>query len=255
MKDVLVEDQDRVLHVTLNRANKRNALTLQMCKDIVTAVRSAESRNDIGCTLIRANGSVFSAGMDLSERPPVDELSRAHEDLFTLGARAIKPIVIAVTGTALAGGLGLVAQGHVVLASPNAQFGLPEVRIGFWPFVVYRAVERAVGKRRALELSLTGASFSAEQGLAWGLVHRIHSDTELLEAAQGAAREIAASSPFAISLGLQYVRDAEGKSRSEAGELAAALRAELMASGDYKEGTSAFREKREPHWPSIADRS
>ena len=153
MTDILVHDHYRVLHLTLNRPTKRNALTMQMCKDIVAAVKSAESRNDIGCTLISANGSVFCAGMDLTEEPPVDELLKVHEELFTLGANARKPIVIGVNGAALAGGLGLVAQGHVVLASPNAVFGLPEVRIGFWPFVVYRAVESALGKRRTLELS------------------------------------------------------------------------------------------------------
>jgi len=154
-------------------------LTLQMCKDIVAAVRSAETRSDIGCTLITANGSVFCAGMDLNEDPPMDELLQVHEELFTLGAQAVKPIVVAVNGAALAGGLGLVAQGHVVLASPNAVFGLPEVRIGFWPFVVYRAVEAGLGKRRALELSLTGASFQAAQAMAWGLVHHIHPASEI----------------------------------------------------------------------------
>jgi enoyl-CoA hydratase/carnithine racemase len=253
--DIVVEDHDRVLHLILNRPAKRNALTMQMCKDIVAAVRSAESRNDVGCTLISANGTVFCAGMDLSEDAPVDQLLPVHEQLFTLGAQTLKPIVVAVNGAALAGGLGLAAQGHIVLASPNASFGLPEVRIGFWPFVVYRAIEAAVGKRRALELSLTGASFATEQALAWGLVHRVHSDADLQESAKKFAREIARSSPRAISLGLEYVRDAEGKSLREAGEIAATLRAKLMASGDYKEGTAAFREKREPRWPNSADRS
>ena len=253
--DILVEDQDRVRHLILNRSSKRNALTMQMCKDIVESVRSAESRNDIGCILITGQGSAFCAGMDLHEAPPIDELSHAHEHLFTMGALALKPIVIAVNGAALAGGLGLVAQGHVVLASSNASFGLPEVRIGFWPFVVYRALEAAMGKRRTLELSLTGASFTADQALAWGLVHRVHSDADLEESANKVAREIAHSSPSAISLGLEYMRDAEGKSLRDAGKIAAALRAKLMVSEDYKEGTAAFREKREPRWSHSADRS
>jgi enoyl-CoA hydratase/carnithine racemase len=249
--DILVHDHYRVLHLTLNRPTKRNALTLQMCKDIVAAVQSAESRNDIGCTLISANGGVFCAGMDLNEEPPMEELLQVHEQLFTLGARSLKPIVVAVNGAALAGGLGLVAQGHVVLASPNAVFGLPEVRIGFWPFVVYRAVEAALGRRRALELSLTGASFQVQEALSWGLVHHVHPAAEIHDTSKSVAREIAKSSPLAIATGMQYVHDAEEKSAREAGEIAAALRAKLMASGDYKEGTTAFREKREPHWPSM----
>jgi enoyl-CoA hydratase/carnithine racemase len=251
MDDILVHDHYRVLHLTLNRPTKRNALTLQMCRDIIKAVKSAEDRNDIGCILITANGSVFCAGMDLSENPPVNELLEVHEELFTLGARAKKPIVIGVNGAALAGGLGLVAQGHVVLASPNAVFGLPEIRIGFWPFVVYRSVEAALGKRRTLELSLLGTSFQASQALDWGLVHQIHAMSELHDTSKGVAREIAKSSPLAIASGMQYVQEAEEKSAAEAGEIAAKLRAHLMASADYNEGTAAFREKREPHWPSM----
>lgn len=249
--DILVHDQDRVRHLILNRSSKRNALSMQMCKDIVASVRSVESRNDIGCILISSHSSVFSAGMDLHEDPSADELVHVHEELFTLGAHVLKPIVIAVNGVALAGGLGLVAQGHIVLASPNALFGLPEVRIGFWPFVVYRAVEKALGKRKALELSLTGASFDVQQALAWGLVHQIHPVPDIHDRASGVAREIAKFSPLAVTSGLRYVCDAEGKSAREAGEIAAALRAKLMASGDYQEGTAAFREKREPRWPSM----
>jgi len=251
LTDILVHDHHRVLHLILNRPTKRNALTLQMCADIVAAVRSAESRADIGCTLISANGGVFCSGMDLDETASMDHLLKVHEELFTLGAQSLKPIVIAVNGAALAGGLGLVAQGHVVLASPNAVFGLPEVRIGFWPFVVYRAVEAALGKRRALELSLTGNSFQAQQGLDWGLIHKICPAAEIHETSKSVAREIAKSSPLAIASGMRYVRDAEGKSSEEAGRIAAGLRAKLMASGDFKEGTAAFKEKREPHWPSL----
>jgi enoyl-CoA hydratase/carnithine racemase len=145
----------------------------------------------------------------------------------------------------------LVAQGHVVIASPNAVFGLPEVRIGFFPFVVYRAVEAAVGKRRTLELSLTGASFQAQQALEWGLVHEIHPAAEIHDSSKSAAREIAKASPMAIAAGMRYVREANGKTPEEAGEIAAKLRSELMNSGDYREGIAAFHEKREAHWPSI----
>lgn len=246
-----MHDHYRVLHLTLNRPTKRNALTLQMCKDIVAGVRSGEARKDIGCILISANGSVFCAGMDLDESAPIDEMLEIHEQLFTLGAQSAKPIVVAVSGAALAGGLGLVAQGHVVLASPNAVFGLPEVRIGFWPFVIYRAVEAALGKRRTLELSLTGNSFQAQQAADWGLVHQIHSVAEIHTISKAVAREVAKASPLAVSLGLRYVREAEGKSPAEAGAIASILRAELAASGDYKEGIEAFKHKREARWPSM----
>jgi enoyl-CoA hydratase/carnithine racemase len=249
--DILVNDSDRIRHLTLNRSNKRNALTLKMCAQIVEAVRSAQSRADIGCILISANGSVFCSGMDLSESAPVEEVLKVHEQLFTLGAESLKPIVVAVNGAALAGGLGLVAQGHVVLASANGVFGLPELRVGFWPFVVYRSVEAALGKRCTLQLSLTTDNFDAQQGLAWGLVHRLCDADELAAISWNTARAIGESSPLAISSGMQYVRAAEGKSLSEAGEIAASHRAKLMASADFKEGTSARKQKRKPLWPSM----
>jgi enoyl-CoA hydratase/carnithine racemase len=249
--DILIDDRRRVRHVTLDRPNKRNALTLKMCKDIVEAVASAQSREDIGCILIGANGSVFCAGMDLAEAAPMETVLKVHEQLFTLGAQSLKPIVVAVNGAALAGGLGLVAQGHVVIASPNGVFGLPELRVGFWPFVVYRSIEAALGKRCTLQLSLTANNFDAQQALAWGLVHRICDADELAAIAWNTALEIAGSSPLAIASGMQYVRAAEGKSTSEAGEIAAAHRAKLMASADFKEGTSARKQKRKPSWPSM----
>lgn len=249
--DIVIEDSQRVRHITLNRPSKRNALTLEMCKQIIEAVESAQSSTDIGCILIRGTGSVFCSGMDLAEGAPIDDLLKVHEQLFTLGAKSLKPIVIAVNGPALAGGLGLVAQGHVVFASPNAVFGLPEVRIGFWPFIIYRSVEAALGKRNTLQLSLTGDNFDAPQGLAWGLVHQICPDDELALAAHNSAHEIAQWSPLAIATGMQYVREAAGKSTAEAGEIAAALRAKLMASSDFKEGTRARLEKRQPLWPSM----
>ena len=160
--DLLVHDHYRVLHLILNRPSKRNALTLQVCKDLVGAIDDAQTRNDIGCILISAAGSVFCSGMDLDETGDdglTQEVLEVHEKLFTVGATSLKPIVVSVNGSALAGGLGLVAQGHVVIAAESAVFGLPEIRIGFWPFVVYRAMEAALGSRRTLQLSLTGNSF------------------------------------------------------------------------------------------------
>jgi enoyl-CoA hydratase/carnithine racemase len=251
VSDTLIQIHDRVLHLTLNRPDKRNALTREMCETIVEAAASAESRRDLGCTLISANGGVFCSGMDLGQDAGSNEVLQVHERLFTLGATSLKPIVIAVNGAALAGGLGLVAQGHVVLASTNAVFSLPEIRIGLWPFVIYRSIEAALGNRRTLQLSLTGNSFHTQEALDWGLVHQICPSNELNETAKGVARELAKASPLAIAAGMRYVREAAGKSADEAGVLAATIRRTLTESGDYKEGVAAFKEKREPRWPSI----
>lgn len=252
MKEISVHQKCRVLHVMLNRPEKRNALTCDMCSGIAQAVASAQGRDDIGAILITAAGQVFCAGMDLDEAVlPHHNLAAAHEDLFTIGAHSLKPIVICVNGPALGGGLGLVAQGHVVMASQAAVFGLPEIRIGLWPFLVYRAVEAALGARRTLELSLVGRVFHAPEALQWGLIHQICPPGEVCERANALARDLGKASPRAIATGMQYFRDSRGKSSQEAGQIAAALRTELMASGDFQEGCAAFKDKRDPRWPSM----
>jgi len=251
--NVLIEEKCRVLHVTLNRPDKRNALTSAMCSEIVKAVRSVQSRNDIGSILIGAVGQVFCAGMDLDEAAGLhgDQSAEIHDDLFTIGAASMKPIVICVNGAALGGGLGLVAQGHVVMATHGAVFGLPEIRLGLWPFLVYRAVEVALGPRRTLELSLTGRAFTAHDALQWGMVHQICPPAEMADRAKAIARELAKASPDVIAAGMHYFHGSRGKSWKESGELAAVLRAKLMESADFQEGYAAFKDKREPHWPSM----
>lgn len=251
--NVLVNKKQRILNIVLNRPEKRNALTLEMSATIVRAIHEAQEADDVGCILIGATGPVFCAGMDLDEASELrgPELEAAHEALFSAGTQSLKPIVVAANGTALGGGLGLVAQGHVVLVGSGAVFGLPEIRVGLWPFLVYRSVSAVLGERRTLELSLTGQHFSAEQAVEWGLAHRVCPFPEVLDRARSVARQLAKSSPFAIACGMRYVRDAVGKTWQEAGEIAASLRGELMESADFREGYLAFKEKREARWPSM----
>jgi enoyl-CoA hydratase/carnithine racemase len=250
--DLLVSAKRRVLNLTLNRPDKRNALTSGMCAAIIDEVNKAQDNSAIGCILISANGSVFSAGMDMEEAAHSGaEMNRLQDELFTMGVRSLKPIVIGVNGAALGGGLGLVAQGDVVLASERAVFGLPEVRIGLWPFFIYRALEAAIGNRRTLQASLTGHLFHPDEAVQWGLVHKVCPAMELDERVKVLARELAKGSPEAISAGLEYVKRSRWVSAEEAGKVAGELRSRLMAGADFKEGVAAFREKREPHWPSM----
>jgi len=250
---LLIDCSCRVLHLTLNRCDKRNALNSEMCSGIVESIASAQDTHDVGSILISAAGPVFCAGMDLDEavHSAGADLSDIHEKLFTIGANSLKPIVICVNGPALGGGLGLVAQGHCVVAAQGAAFGLTEMRLGLWPFLIYRAVELALGSRRTLELSLTGRLFQAQDALNWGLAHHVCAPTETFHRAAALARDLAKASPLAIRAGMQYIRDAREKSWNEAGALATALRIALMEGADFKEGYAAFKQKREPRWPSM----
>jgi enoyl-CoA hydratase/carnithine racemase len=251
--DLLVQEKQRVLQLTLNCQSKRNALTAGLCAGIVDEIEKAQRRDEIGCILISAAGSVFCSGMDLDEaiHPTGHDLETAHERLFSVGINSLKPIVVSVNGAALGGGLGLVAQGHVVIASELAVFGLPELRVGLWPLFVYRSVEAAIGQRRTLQHALTGHYFYPQHALQWGLVHQICPSAEIADRTKALTRELAKCSPLAIASGMRYVQESRTNSWADSGKLASELRAKLMVSDDFKEGIAAFKGKREPRWPSM----
>jgi enoyl-CoA hydratase/carnithine racemase len=241
----------RVLHLSLNRPDKRNALNAELCRAIVGALEDADRDARVGAILLSGNGKSFCAGMDLTEVAlgGVEEINRAHEQLFTVGARLTKPIVAAVHGSALAGGTGLVANCHIVVASEDATFGLTEIRLGLWPFLIYRAMTAAVGERRTVEMALTGRIVKAAEAREMGLVHEVAGD--VLARATEVAETVAAFSPSAIRSGLAFVQQVRGRNWQEAGEIARQARGEVFASADFQEGLRAFREKSTPSWPSL----
>jgi enoyl-CoA hydratase/carnithine racemase len=242
--------EDRVLRLALNRPEKKNALNAELCEALVEAVEASGDDSSVGSILIEARGDVFCAGMDLSEAAGKDAAAKTatHERLFTLGLRSRKPIVAAVAGPALGGGLGLVANAHVVVAAHGCNFGLTEIRIGMWPFVIWPAVVAAVGERRAIALAMTGRIFSVNEALQWGLVHEVAPAFELDDRASATAHHLAESSPQAMSLGLTYLKQSRGLDETAAAALALELREQAFSSEDYREGVAAFREKRRPVW-------
>lgn len=248
--------QGRVLRITLNRPAKRNALNSQLCLELTGLLDQAAADPSVGAILLCANGPAFCAGMDLDEigSSTTDAIDSAHEQLFTVGARLAKPIVAAVAGPALGGGTGLAANCHVVIASETATFGLTEIRLGLWPFLVYRAVSAALGERRTTELALTGRIFGAAEARELGLVHQVFQGApqDFDQQAAELAAQIAASSPTAIRAGMDFVRGVRGMNWEQAGLAARRARDQVFATPDFQEGIQAFREKRAPKWPSLA---
>lgn len=249
-QSLLVSREGRILRLTMSRPEKRNALSHELCCDLVAAIQGSWTDRAIGCILLESTGDVFCAGMDLDDASEADAQQRTaiHEQLFTLGARSPKPIVAAVGGPALGGGVGLIANAHIAVAAHGCTFGLTEVRIGMWPFFIFRSVANAIGERRMLELSLTGRIFHLPEAVSWGLISEAVPKIELDDRATAIAEHLAASSPQAIAAGLAFVTESRGTDPATAARIAATYRSKAFESSDFAEGVRAFREKRKPSW-------
>ncbi len=246
-----VEQTGRVMRVALSRPEKRNALSVELCRALLNAVESGAEDPSVGAILLTGNGPSFCAGMDLGELGSVsyEKLDQAHEQLFTLGSRVSKPLIAAVNGPALGGGTGLVANCHVVIASEAATFGLTEIRLAMWPFIIYRSMVAAVGERRTMELALTGRIFGVQEAKDIGLVHEIAASPAARAMEVGAT--IAEYSPASIRSGIEFVRELQDRGWKHAAEIARLVRNDVFESDDFQEGVRAFREKRKPRWPSM----
>lgn len=252
-QNLQINQEGRVRRITMARVEKRNALSVEMCGELLQAFDDAAADPATGCILLDAQGNVFCSGMDLDEG--VDLGPRGgldiHEQLFTVGTRLSKPIVAAVQGPALAGGVGLLCNAHVVVAAMGANFGITELRIGMFPFVIFRAVAAAIGERRALELSLTARVFQTDEALRIGLIHQVAPAFELDDRASALAHTIAGHSPHVTRSGMDYVNQARQADAAAAGAIARTLRTQVFQHPDYAEGVAAFKEKRRPAWPSL----
>jgi enoyl-CoA hydratase/carnithine racemase len=243
--------EENVLRIALNRPERKNALNAEMCAALTDAFDEAERESDIRAILLEARGDVFCSGMDLEEvaGPEAAEITAIHERLFSIGQRLRKPLVASVAGPALGGGVGLIANAHIVVASHGCSFGLTEIRVAMWPFVIWRVVVNAIGERRALALALTSRIFSVNEALQWGLVHEVAPPFEVDDRATAIAVHLASQSATAMELGLGFADTSRNMTAADAGALALRERARAFATPDFAEGVAAFREKRKPVWP------
>ncbi len=245
MSDLVEVSRDgRLLHLALNRPEKRNALNVNLCRRLAAAFDDADADPGVGAILLTAHGPVFCAGMDLTEILSIDtaEADRYQEQLFTAGTR-------------LTGGTGLVANCHIVIAAEGATFGLTEVRLGLWPFLIFRAMTLAVGERRAVEWALTGRIVDAREAAAAGLVHHLCPAGDVVSRATKIARELAQSSLSAVREGLKFVHQVRDQDTRHATGIARSLRGPMLGSPDFHEGVRAFQQKRLPRWPSLDDQT
>jgi methylglutaconyl-CoA hydratase len=244
-----------VATITLNRPDKRNAISYELIDDLLDALE--EVRNSSARVLILTGaGKAFCSGMDLDNlksligRTPEQNLedSRTMVSLFRSLYEFPKPTIAAVNGAAIAGGTGLALLCDFTLAVPEAKFGYTEVRIGFVPAIVSTFLLRQVGEKVARDLLLTGRIFDAAEALRLGLINEIVSPDKLLDRARELATQLAELSPLSLR---NTKRLLTGHARAELdSQIEAAIRenAGIRESADFREGITSFLEKRKPKW-------
>lgn len=248
---VKIERIDGIAVVVANRPDKLNALNGDMIDELDRAFRNLAEDQDVrGIIVTGAGEKSFVAGADIAELArmgPVDgvQTSRRGQTTFRFIERMSKPVIAAVNGFALGGGLELALACHLRLASDNARFGLPEVKLGIIPgYGGTIRLPRLVGRGRALEMILTGDMIDAEEAARIGLVNRVVPQAELLSEAEALLRKIGANGPIAIGLALESVDHSFDASTAEAQTLESNLFGLLAATEDMREGMQAFLEKR-----------
>ena len=252
-KTLLVSLEAGVATVTLNRPERRNALSARMTNELLYALEDAAVADEVRCTVLTGAGAAFCAGADLGELsgdadavelPP----KGGYDELLRMMMRTTKPIVARVNGHALGGGLGLVAASTLAIASTEAKLGAPEVRLGLFPFMIYAALERVMPRRQLLELLLCGTRLSAAEAEAAGLVNRAVAPSELDAAVKSMTDSLCAASASAVTLGLSAVHEVDGLSLEDKLPLLATRLVACLATEDAREGLTAFLEKRAPRW-------
>lgn len=254
---ILVSIEDYVATITLNRPHKHNALTGAMMEDFVSILNEMNDRSDVRVLLVTGEGEKsFCSGADLGGMSENNEQHilnyKAHVTKYKNCLLAIrqlkKPIIAAVNGYALAGGLGLAAACDITFANESAQFGAPEINVGLWGMMISAPLLQTIGSKKTYELFYTGKKVNALEAKEMGLVNTICQDHELLAEAMQFASQLAKRNPTALTLGREAMQMIQGMDYEKSLNY---LRDQVVILGeteDSKEGMKAFLEKREPVW-------
>lgn len=255
---ILCASHGGVTTITLNRPEKRNALSPTMMEELIAALDEAASSEHCGVVVLTGAGAAFCAGLDLEhlEALATKTPDQHHEDseriakMFRTLYDFPKPTIAAVNGAAIAGGTGLATICDFTLAVPEAKFGYTEVKIGFVPALVSSFLVLQVGEKVARDLLLTGRLFKTQEAHALGLVNEIVNSDQLLERVQQLALSLLQNSPESLRATKRLLSE-HSRARLDA-EIAASMKhnAASRQTGDFQEGIRAFLEKRPPVWPS-----
>jgi enoyl-CoA hydratase/carnithine racemase len=250
---ILYQGGGPIARIILNRPDKRNPIGPQTNGELIHALTAAREDPAVRVVILTGAGKAFSAGGDLSamagesqQDSPIKPASLV--ELLTTMHAIGKPIVAMVNGHALAGGMGLMLACDLVVASEAASFGTTEIKVGLWPMMITAEIIRNIGRKKALELMLTGERIDAKEAERIGLINRCV-PAERLEAETNAlAERLAAQSPVVMAIGLRAFYDTQDQSFREALEYLEGQLGRVLALEDAREGLMAFLQKRSPVW-------
>ncbi|MGA2813012.1 MAG: enoyl-CoA hydratase-related protein [Candidatus Acidiferrum sp.] len=252
---LLLDITGEIATITLNRPEKRNAISPPMMSDLLSALDVVE-RSKVRVGILTGAGKAFCAGMDLEMLTAIarqsaqenQEDSRRMAKMFRRLWSFSKPLIATVQGAALAGGSGIATLCDFTLAAPDAKFGYTEVRIGFLPALVSVFLTRQIGDKRARDLLLTGRQLSAAEAKELGLVNEIVPAESLMARAQELAAVLIAASPSSLTRAKWLLTAAAAQSVDHDLERAILENARIRCTPDFKEGIASFLEKRKPVW-------
>lgn len=251
-RSVVTEATGDIGYVTLNEPGRRNPLSLETMRSATASLRRL-AENDVHVIVVRASGPVFSAGHNLNELvertlDDEQELFEACTELMETIQSVPQPVIAEVAGPALAAGCQLVAACDLALAAKTAVFGTPGVKIGLFCSTPGVAVVRAIGRKRAMQMLLTGDVIDAEKAADWGLINDAVEPDELEHAVFDLARKIGGASTSTLTIGKRAFYEQVDLPQSEAYRRMSETMAANAMTCDAQEGMQAFLDKREPHW-------
>lgn len=254
-KTIQIAHEARVATITLNRPEKRNAISFELIDDLVQALKEVEN-SDALVLILTGAGKAFCSGMDLENlkallgRTPEENLqdSQSMVQLFRSLYEFPKVTIAAVNGAAIAGGTGLALLCDFTLAIPEAKFGYTEVRIGFVPAIVSTFLLRQTGEKQARDLLLTGRIIGADEAARMGLVNEIVAPENLMTRAHALAAQLMENSPASLRATKKLLNE-HARAELDA-QIEAAIRenAAVRTTADFREGITSFLEKRKPVW-------
>jgi enoyl-CoA hydratase/carnithine racemase len=245
-----LEIKEKILTITLNRPEKKNAINNVMMNELNYSLAFAKQEDSIRVVVLAAKGDIFCAGADLSKSDSESNVPKlSNADDISLSLRHLyKPVICKIQGSVLAGALLMVTNSTHAISVNTAAFSAPEIHRGLWPFMVMAGLFRVMPKRAGLDFIMRGKPIDANEAEKWGLINESVKPENLEQKVKEIAEELASLAPETMKLGLEAYEKQDSKDFNEALPYLKEQIAKCFEGKDAKEGITAFLEKRKPNW-------